>query len=79
MCGINGLIDKTGKRDLKKTIQQMNQLVFHRGPDDNGVWTNERVCLGMQRLSIIDLIHGQQPMFNPSNKTTIIFNGEIYN
>ena len=79
MCGINGFIDKTGKKDLKKIIQQMNQLIFHRGPNDNGVFINDKLSMGMQRLSIIDLMSGQQPMFNPSNKSTIVFNGEIYN
>ena len=79
MCGINGFIDKTGKKDLKKIIRQMNQLIFHRGPDDNGICINEKLGMGMQRLSIIDLKSGQQPMHNPSNNSTIVFNGEIYN
>ena len=79
MCGINGFIDKTGKKDLKKIIQQMNQSIFHRGPDDTGIWSNQRLGMGLQRLSIIDLDSGHQPMHNPSNKSTIVFNGEIYN
>ena len=66
MCGINGFIDKTGKKDLKKIIRQMNQLIFHRGPDDNGICINEKLGMGMQRLSIIDLKSGQQPIIQES-------------
>jgi len=79
MCGINGCIDKKGQRDLVKTLEKMNQQIRHRGPDDAGVWTENNLGMGMQRLAIIDLKTGHQPMHNPSNNTTIVFNGEIYN
>lgn len=79
MCGINGCIDKKGQRDLIKTLEKMNQQIRHRGPDDAGVWTENNLGMGMQRLAIIDLKTGHQPMHNPSNNTTIVFNGEIYN
>ena len=79
MCGINGYIDKTGNKDLNVLINQMNKSIFHRGPDDSGVWVNDKLGMGMQRLSIIDLKLGSQPMHNPSNESTIVFNGEIYN
>ena len=78
-CGKNGLIVKTGKKDLKNIIQQMNQLIFHRGPDDSGIWINEKIGMVMHRLSIIDLKSGQQPMRNPSNNSSIVFNGSIEN
>ncbi|MGB1972321.1 MAG: asparagine synthetase B, partial [Flavobacteriaceae bacterium] len=57
----------------------MNGLIEHRGPDDSGVWIEGSVAMGMQRLSIIDLESGQQPMHNSTNQTTLVFNGEIYN
>ena len=79
MCGINGCIDKKGQRDLVKTLEEMNRQIHHRGPDDAGVWTENNLGMGMQRLSIIDLKTGYQPMHNPHNNTTIVFNGEIYN
>ena len=79
MCGINGCIDKTEQRDLVKTLEEMNRKIRHRGPDDAGVWTENNLGMGMQRLSIIDLMTGCQPMHNPHNNTTIVFNGEIYN
>ena len=79
MCGINGCIDKKGQIDLVKTLEEMNRQIRHRGPDDTGVWTENNLGMGMQRLSIIDLMNGHQPMHNPSNNTTIVFNGEIYN
>ena len=79
MCGINGCIDKTGQRDLVKILGKMNRQIRHRGPDDKGVWTENKLGMGMQRLSIIDLKTGSQPMHNSFNNTTIVFNGEIYN
>ena len=55
----------------------MTRLMAHRGPDDEGYLVNGQVALGMRRLKIIDLEGGKQPMH--SGKSTIVFNGEIYN
>ena len=79
MCGINGCIDKTGQKNLQKTLATMNQQIVHRGPDDTGIWVENNIGLGMQRLAIIDLQKGQQPMHNPNAHLTLVFNGEIYN
>ena len=61
----------------------MNNLIIHRGPDDDGVFveTNDKysVALGMRRLSIIDLSNGTQPMYSDDEYVIIVFNGEIYN
>ena len=51
----------------------------HRGPDDEGVYLNGPVGLGMRRLSIIDLATGDQPLSNEDGSIWIVFNGEIYN
>jgi asparagine synthase (glutamine-hydrolysing) len=52
----------------------------HRGPDDSGVWSDDRCALGHRRLSIIDLSEaGRQPMSNARGDVQITFNGEIYN
>jgi len=61
------------------TVSKMNALIKYRGPDDEGVYANEEVALGMRRLSIIDLSTGKQPIFNEDNSKVIVFNGEIYN
>ena len=77
MCGICGF---TGNIDNKTTIltQMMNKII-HRGPDSGGQHIDDGIALGFRRLSIIDLDHGSQPMYNEDNSIVITFNGEIYN
>lgn len=53
--------------------------MVHRGPDDDGVYLNGAIGLGMRRLSIIDLVTGRQPVSNEEGSIWIVFNGEIYN
>jgi len=60
-------------------IEQMCDVIEHRGPDDEGYFVRDDVALGMRRLSIIDLATGRQPMSNEDGTIWIIFNGEIYN
>jgi asparagine synthase (glutamine-hydrolysing) len=57
----------------------MCDVIAHRGPDDEGFYQDERVSLGMRRLSIIDLAGGHQPVTNEDGTVFIVFNGEIYN
>jgi asparagine synthase (glutamine-hydrolysing) len=82
MCGICGAIHLKGEPipDLERRIEVMNDLIAHRGPDDNGTWVHERghVGLGHRRLSIIDLEHGHQPMSDRAGRW-ITYNGEVYN
>ncbi len=85
MCGINGLIDKTKMSEGKMSsiLNAMNDLILHRGPDEDGVFAeqNEKCTIGMamRRLSIIDLSSGKQPIFSEDKQIVIVFNGEIYN
>ncbi|MEJ5306935.1 MAG: asparagine synthase (glutamine-hydrolyzing) [candidate division WOR-3 bacterium] len=82
MCGINGIIDFSEHLDsnnLKQLINVMNKSIIKRGPDDDGVFVDKNVALGMRRLSIIDLQKGKQPIFNENRTLLIIMNGEIYN
>jgi asparagine synthase (glutamine-hydrolysing) len=83
MCGINGIIVRKGSSenvDLKGFIQVMNNKIIHRGPDDDGKYFYEPgIAMGMRRLSIIDLAHGKQPIYNDDSTLVITFNGEIYN
>ncbi|MGH9555785.1 MAG: asparagine synthase (glutamine-hydrolyzing), partial [Terriglobales bacterium] len=53
--------------------------LVHRGPDQQGVWESEHISLGVVRLKIVDLEHGDQPMQDEASGTVIVFNGEIYN
>lgn len=79
MCGISGVWEFNSNVD-KSILQKMNKIQFHRGPDDSGIIVSNRVGLGHQRLSIIDLsIKGKQPMSNENNTVWVVFNGEIYN
>jgi asparagine synthase (glutamine-hydrolysing) len=80
MCGINGLFYFDSSRPVEEhLIHQMRSVAKHRGPDDHGVYINGNVGLGFNRLSIIDLSGGHQPMSNEDGSVWIVFNGEIYN
>ena len=81
MCGINGLITKqdSNQTTIESKLAEMNQLIFHRGPDEDGFFIDESVGMAMRRLSIIDLSTGKQPIYNNDNSLVIVFNGEIYN
>lgn len=76
MCGICGYIDKNIN---KKYIYLMNNMLNHRGPDEEGYYFSNNAALGHKRLNIIDLNTGNQPIFNENKSLAIVFNGEIYN
>jgi len=78
MCGIIGLIGKNTE-NKETLIKKMADVIAHRGPDDEGFFVDEKVALGMRRLSIIDLSGGKQPIENDDGSMLITFNGEIYN
>ena len=82
MCGISGIVNLQGIEisNLDKYLEVMNDIQKHRGPDGNGIWSNNKnnVGFGHTRLSIIDLdTRSNQPLVN--NNLVITFNGEIYN
>ncbi|WP_240370977.1 asparagine synthase (glutamine-hydrolyzing) [Anoxybacteroides rupiense] len=82
MCGFIGCVHdhpKTLDEQWKKTFEEMNDMITHRGPDDDGYFFDEHVHFGFRRLSIIDLEAGHQPLSYENEKYWIIFNGEIYN
>lgn len=79
MCGIFGII-RQDKRNIDiHAVQSMGGLLRHRGPDDTGIHLGPGVALGNNRLAIIDLDTGNQPIFNEDGNLLIVFNGEIYN
>ncbi len=75
MCGIAGIYSQT-RQDV---IHNMMNAIAHRGPDGNGLYRDTNIALGHQRLSIIDLEGGKQPIANETNDIFLICNGEIYN
>ena len=80
MCGISGKIYFDPQRKMERDIiMNMSQKMVHRGPDDLGLYVNGCVGLGHNRLSIIDLDTGKQPISNEDSTIWIVFNGEIYN
>jgi len=78
MCGIAGFLLHNGKASVD-SVRMMTDLIRHRGPDDEGIYTDGPCGIGMRRLSIIDLSTGHQPMSNEDGSIWIVFNGEIYN
>ncbi|WP_119166675.1 asparagine synthase (glutamine-hydrolyzing) [Algihabitans albus] len=76
MCGIAGAV---GLRTEALVLERMLDSIRHRGPDDSGTLIAGEIAIGMRRLSIIDIAHGHQPIFNDDATLSIVFNGEIYN
>jgi asparagine synthase (glutamine-hydrolysing) len=79
MCGIAGMVRGRDRVADEGLLRRMCDAIRHRGPDEDGYYLNGRVGLGMRRLAIIDLAHGQQPITNEDRTVWIVFNGEIYN
>lgn len=80
MCGIVGVFDMRGMREVDRSLlNRMNESQHHRGPDEGDVYTEPGVGFGHRRLSVIDLASGRQPQFNEDQSISIVFNGEIYN
>ena len=77
MCGICGFVGDTPNNS--KVIENMTEIITHRGPDDSGYFLDKDISMGFRRLSIIDLDSGKQPIYNESNTLVLTFNGEIYN
>ena len=80
MCGVSAIYEfnRDGFKG-KKTLELMNASQHHRGPDGNGIFINEYVGLGHNRLAIIDIATGQQPLIDATNRVAVTYNGEIYN
>jgi len=78
MCGIAGKIDFAGPVD-PALLHRMCEAMVHRGPDSRGVFLDDGVGLGVQRLAIIDVAGGDQPIFNEDRTIAVVQNGEIYN
>jgi len=80
MCGICGVLNiSPSERTDRTVIQQMLEMICHRGPDGIGLYSDEYIALGNSRLSIIDLETGDQPICNEDETLWIVLNGEIFN
>lgn len=80
MCGICGEINFQDKPVDPLQVEGMTAALFHRGPDDGGLYCQGSIGLGHRRLSIIDLSpSGHQPMWSNDGSLGIVFNGEVYN
>ena len=80
MCGIVGVVNLNDARPVaEETLHPMLAMIRHRGPDEFGIYCDDRVGLGSARLSIIDLSGRQQPIGNEDGTLWIVFNGEIFN
>jgi len=82
MCGFIGCVHDQAmeyRESDQELFKQMNQIITHRGPDDEGYFTDEHIQFGFRRLSIIDIESGKQPLSYENERYWIIFNGEVYN
>ena len=81
MCGIAGIVGLSAGAvtPTRDALTRMAAALYHRGPDEFGIYRDNRAGLAHARLSIVDLQTGQQPMADEDNATWLVFNGEIYN
>jgi asparagine synthase (glutamine-hydrolysing) len=80
MCGIVGQVKRRGDGPVDRALlEQMCSGLEHRGPDSRGLFLEREVGLGIQRLRVVDLVTGDQPIRNEDGSVTVVLNGEIYN
>ncbi len=83
MCGIVTILDIDPSRAdhaaLRRQALAMGRKLRHRGPDWSGIWASERAILAHERLSIVDVEHGAQPLVDARTGAVLAVNGEIYN
>ena len=77
MCGLCGFTGQVINRE--EVLREMAGRITHRGPDSDGFYVDDQIGMGFRRLSIIDLEHGTQPLYNEDKTLVLNFNGEIYN
>lgn len=78
MCGIVGFTHQDHPDTALETLSGMLFPLRHRGPDGQGIFSNNRIALGHARLAIIDLSGGKQPRCDSATGNALVFNGEIY-
>lgn len=79
MCGIAGVIDLTGTRSVAPgAVEAMQEAMFHRGPDEGGLFVRPGLAFASRRLSIVGLADGQQPVANEDRSVHVVYNGELF-
>jgi asparagine synthase (glutamine-hydrolysing) len=79
LCGIVGIFDFEDMTEMRSRAMAMARTIRHRGPDWSGIYADEKAILAHERLSIVDVEHGAQPLVDKSNGNVLAVNGEIYN
>ncbi len=80
MCGIFGILDiKSDVSELRTQALELAKLLRHRGPDWSGIWNNNNAILCHERLAIVDVDTGAQPLISSDQQQALAVNGEIYN
>lgn len=80
MCSILGILDlQTDREALRKQALQLSRRMRHRGPDWSGIYANDDAILAHERLAIVDLMSGAQPLYSADGQVALAVNGEIYN
>ena len=80
MCGICGVLKPDWSAgEIDQVLQPMTKSLAHRGPDEKGSYVRDGFGFASQRLSIVDIEGGHQPLFTPDGRYGIVMNGEIYN
>ncbi len=80
MCSILGILDiKTDPSQLRSMAIEMSKKLRHRGPDWSGVYASDKAILVHERLAIVGVDSGAQPLYNPEKNNILAVNGEIYN
>lgn len=80
MCSILGILDiKSDPAALRTKALELSSLMRHRGPDWSGIFASDKAILAHERLSIVDVNTGAQPLYNKDKTLVLAVNGEIYN
>ena len=83
MCGILAILEidpaKSNAGELRRVALAMARKLRHRGPDWSGIFSDDRAILAHERLSIVDVEHGAQPLVDTLTGNLLTVNGEIYN
>ncbi len=80
MCGIVGVFElKVESQKLRTQVLEMSKKIRHRGPDWSGIYCGKKAILAHERLAIVDMQSGKQPLYSEDGNLVLAVNGEIYN
>ena len=80
MCGVIGIFQvKNESKKYRGMALEMASRIRHRGPDWSGIYSDSNAIIAHERLSIVDVEHGAQPLYDKTTRSVLGVNGEIYN